>query len=108
MAERTEELILDHNPGWPKAGWRGIHPEQVEALDHARFRDVETFGYTVDVPFSHVAWRGRVRTCNGVGAALSDEAVERFDRELADMLAAEFPGTLIVPHRIFAASGTAP
>ena len=108
VAERTEELILDHNPGWPRAGWRGIHPEQAEALDLARFQNVETFSHTVDVPFSHEGWRGRMRTCNGVGAALSDDAVERFDGELAELLATCFPGTLSLPHRIFAASGTAP
>jgi len=108
VAERTEDLILEHNPGWPKAGWRGVHPEQVKALDLAGFIDVESFSYTVDVPFSHVAWRGRMRTCNGVGSALDTSEVERFDADLAEMLAAEFPDTLTVPHRVFATSGTTP
>ncbi|MFQ5381029.1 MAG: hypothetical protein ACE5EF_05340 [Dehalococcoidia bacterium] len=58
--------------------------------------------------FSHEAWRGRIRTCNGVGAALDTEAVERFDRDLASLLAREFPGDLAVPHRVFAASGVWP
>jgi SAM-dependent methyltransferase len=106
VAERTEDLILDHNPGWPKAGWRGVHPEQVQALDTAGFTEVESFSYTVDVLFTHEAWRGRVRTCNGVGSALDTAQVERFDADLADLLADEFPGTLTVPHRIFATSGT--
>lgn len=108
VAGRTEQLILEHNPGWPKAGWRGVHPEQVKALDEAGFEDVESFSYTVDVPFSHEGWRGRMRTCNGVGSSLSDEQVELFDVELAGLLANEFPGQLQVPHRIFAASGTKP
>ncbi len=105
VAERTEDLILEHNPGWPKAGWRGVHPEQVQALDMAGFVDVESFSYTVDVPFSHEAWRGRMRTCNGVGSALDADEVERFDSDLADLLARKFPGELSVPHRIFATSG---
>ncbi len=50
-------------------------------------------------------WRGRIRTCNGVGAALDADAVERFDADLADLLEREFPGKLSVPHRIFAVSG---
>lgn len=104
-AERTEDLILLHNPGWPKAGWRGVHPEQVEALDRGGFRRVESFSYVVDVPFSHEAWRGRIRTCNGVGAALTGAQVERFDAELADLLTEEFPGELLVPHRVFTATG---
>jgi len=108
VAERTEDLILEHNPGWPKAGWRGVHPEHVEALDRGGFRKVESFSYVVDVPFSHETWRGRVRTCNGVGSALSNEEVARFDAALADMLATEFPGDFTVPHRAFAASGVRP
>ena len=105
IAELTENLILRHNPGWPKAGWRGVHPEQVRALDEGHFRHVESFSYTVDVPFSHKAWRGRIRTCNGVGSALHPLEVERFDSELAEVLAREAPGELHIPHRIFATSG---
>jgi len=105
VAGRTEDLILQHNPGWPKAGWRGVHPEQVEALDRGGFQQVESFSYVTDVLFSGVGWRGRIRTCNGVGSALSAEQVDRFDVELAELLAREFPGEFSVPHRIFATSG---
>jgi SAM-dependent methyltransferase len=105
VAGRTEDLILEHNPGWPKAGWRGVHPEQVQALDGGGFKEVESFSYVVDVPFSHVGWRGRIRTCNGVGSAHSPEQIEQFDTALAEMLVREFPGDLSVPHRVFATSG---
>ena len=105
VASRTEELVLKHNPRWPKAGWNGIHPEHVRALDRGGFTDVESFSYVADVAFSHEAWRGRIRTCNGVGSALTAERAERFDADLAEMLSRDFPLDLIVPHRIFAASG---
>ncbi len=111
VAGRTEDLILQHNPGWPKAGWRGVHPEQVQALDVGGFRQVESFSFTVDVPFTHLGWRGRMRTCNGVGSALDAAQVKAFDSDLAELLATEFPGEtelpgeLLVPHRLFATSG---
>lgn len=108
VAGRTEDLILQHNPGWSKAGWPGVHPEQVHALDGGGFRQVESFSCVLDVPFSHEGWRGRIRTCNGVGSALSAEQVERFDADLAGLLAGEFPGELSVPHRVFATSGIQP
>lgn len=104
-AERTERLVLAHNPGWPKAGWRGVHPEQVQALDVAGFDAVESFSFTIDVPFSHLGWRGRMRTCNGVGSALAPDEVERFDAELTELLAAAFPDPFPVRHRVFATSG---
>ena len=106
VAGRTEDLILEHSPGWPKAGWRGVHPEQVQALDEVGLEEVVSFSYTVDVLFTHEAWRGRIRTCNGVGSALESDQAERFDADLADMLDREFPTTLSIPHRIFATSGT--
>ena len=108
VADRTEALILEHNPGWPRAGWRGVHPEQVRALDVGGFRQIESFSYVVEVPFSPEAWQGRMRTCNGVGSALSSSEVKRFDHDLADLLTNEFPGELHVPHRIFATSGILP
>jgi ABC-type amino acid transport substrate-binding protein len=49
-----------------------------------------------------------MRTCNGVGSALEPGQVERFDRDLARLLAQEFPGELSVPHRVFATSGVKP
>jgi SAM-dependent methyltransferase len=108
VAGRTEDLILRHNPGWPKAGWGGVHPEHVEALDRGGYRHVESFSYTIDMPFTHEAWRGRVRTCNGVGSALNATEVERFDAELAELLAREFPDNIAVPHRVFVTSGVRP
>lgn len=59
----------------------------------------------VGVPFTHDAWRGRIRTCNGVGSALGADDVDCFDADLGEMLEAEFPGEFSVPHRIFAVSG---
>jgi ubiquinone/menaquinone biosynthesis C-methylase UbiE len=108
VAGRTEDLILEHNPGWPRAGWRGVHPEQVQALDEGGFQEIESFSYVTGVPFSHESWRGRIRTCNGVGSALSDEQVERFDTDLTELLDREFPGELRVPHRVFVTSGINP
>jgi SAM-dependent methyltransferase len=108
VAARTEDLILTHNPGWPKAGSRGVHPEQVQALDRGGFVGVESFSYTVEVPFTHDSWRGRMRTCNGVGSALTDLEVEHFDHDLASMLMEEFGQHLLVPHRIFVTGGTLP
>jgi len=108
VCARSEALVLQHNPGWTMSSWTGVHPEQVRALDEAGFRNVESFSYTVDVPFSHEAWRGRMRTCNGVGPSLGPAQVERFDRDLGALLEAEFPGELLIPHRVFATSGLKP
>lgn len=105
VAARTEELILEHNPGWPKAGESGIFESQVRDLDGRAFRAVESFSYVESVAFTPEAWRGRVRACNGVGAALEPAAVDAFDRALAARLDLEFPGELVIPHRVFVVTG---
>jgi hypothetical protein len=75
-------------------------------LTTAGFQDVETFGFDMFVPFSHEAWRGRMRSSNGVGASLSPAEVAAFDADLARILRERFPQEpLLVPHRIWGLIG---
>lgn len=97
----SEELILAYNPGWPMAGSPGTHDEW--AADLAGFADLTTFTFDVDVSYTHEAWRGRMRSSNGVGATLSAAEVAAFDADLARLLRDRFPADpLPVPHRVFA------
>ena len=75
----------------------------------AGFEDVETFSYDADVPYSHEAWRGRIRASAGIAASLPPEEVARFDAEHAALLAERFPADpLVTPHRVFALLCTSP
>lgn len=105
VPEATERLVLRHNPGWRMAGGAGVYPGQLLDLDATGFHDVESFSYVEPVAFTHAAWRGRMRACNGVGQSLDPAAVEAFDRELGALLATTFPKELVIPHRVFVASG---
>ena len=105
----TEELILEHNPAWTMAGGTGIHADWTLDVARAGFTGIETFSFDVEVPYSHEAWRGRMRTCNGIGATLPPRAVSDFDSALARLLADRFPGEpLGVPHRVWALIARAP
>lgn len=109
IARATEELIERFNPDWKLGNGLGLHPRWLRDLGIAGFRDLEAFSFDVDVPYSHAAWRGRIRASAGVGATLSAERTAEFDSELAALLAERFPGDpLAVPHRVFAAIGAAP
>ena len=109
VADLTENLIEKHNPKWKLGGGVGIHPRCLADMALAGFRRLETFSFDLDVPYSHEAWRGRIRASAGVGASLSSEAVAAFDRELQALLAENFPREpLAVLHRVFAAVGKAP
>lgn len=103
VVEATEELIERHNPDWKFGGGMGVHPWWLRGLGEGGFRDIQTFSYDVDVPYSPEAWRGRIRASAGVGATLSEPQVAEFDHALEDLLEQRFPGAVLaVPHRVFA------
>jgi SAM-dependent methyltransferase len=107
VVEATEALILLFNPGWAgMAGGSGVYPQWLADLRLGGFVDVETFSFDVDQPYSHAAWRGRIRASAGVKASLPAAKVQAFDAELAACLASRFPQEpLLVPHRVWAAIG---
>ncbi|HSB68544.1 MAG TPA: methyltransferase domain-containing protein [Candidatus Methylomirabilis sp.] len=102
VARETEELILEFNPSWTMAGSTGVFPEQIDQVIHGGFGLVEAFCYDHDEEFSHARWRGRMRTCNGVGSGgLSPSEVLRFDDALNRLLRRKYPDPMVVEHRVW-------
>lgn len=102
VARETEELILQFNPSWSMAGSTGMYPERIDELIHGGFEMVEEFCYHHDEEFSHDRWRGRMRTCNGVGSGgLSPAEVLRFDAALGEVLRERYPDPMLVEHRVW-------
>lgn len=109
VVEATESLILAHNPAWKGAGGRGIYPQWFVDVGEAGFEGIESFSFDLDVPYTHEAWRGRIRASAGVAATLGPEEVARFDDELAGLLRDRFAGDpLAVPHRTWTLTCRAP
>ncbi|MGB3315871.1 MAG: class I SAM-dependent methyltransferase [Albidovulum sp.] len=105
----TEALILRYNQGWTMGGGTGLYPDWFADLAGAGFGGIESFSFDHAQPYTHAAWRGRIRASAGVKASLSADMVARFDGELADLLGVHFPGDpLEVPHRVWAVSGVKP
>jgi SAM-dependent methyltransferase len=99
----TEALLLDFNPRWSMAASTGIYPAWTMDAGRAGFAEIETFSFDGVIAFSHEAWRGRMRTCNGIGPSLPPETVREFDRALERLLRQQFPEEpLPVPHRVWA------
>lgn len=113
VVDVTEKLIQKYNPEWYDlfGNKTGIYPDWFRDLGEAGFKNIRSFSFDLDVPYSADAWRGRIRASSGVGASLSDEEVGRFDAELKDLLAgleqtrvqreAEENFILQIPHRVF-------
>jgi SAM-dependent methyltransferase len=102
VARDTEDLILEFNPSWTMAGWTGMFPELVDGVIRGGFKLVEQFCYDHDEEFSHARWRGRMRTCNGVGSGgLSPSEVLRFDEALNALLSRKYTDPMVVEHRVW-------
>jgi SAM-dependent methyltransferase len=103
VARATERLILQYNPDWTMADFDGLYPQRIDALIGGGFQFVEQFCYDHYQPFTHEAWRGRIRTCNGVGSgSMKESQVQQFDAALAELLRNEFTHEpLMIRHRIW-------
>lgn len=95
----TEKLVLKHNPVWDAHSEQGIVP-QFEDYAKGHFDQTGLFVYDEDISFTREVWRGRIRALRAIGATLSPEEVAAFDAEHEQMLAANFPDTFPIRHRV--------
>ncbi|HWB46988.1 MAG TPA: class I SAM-dependent methyltransferase [Hyphomicrobiaceae bacterium] len=109
VVEKSEAILQKHNPAWPFGGLDGLKPAFVRDLRAAGFADVESFSVDFDIPYSHEAWRGRLRASAAISGSLPPDQVPAVDRDLQDMLARDFPQEpLQVSHCLFALWGRKP
>jgi SAM-dependent methyltransferase len=109
LVRATEDLIRAYNPKWNLGDrdWQGA--VELATLAAAGFDQRQTFSVDFDIAYSPEAWRGRIRASAGVSASLDADAVARFDADLAQLMARDFPGpTVTAPHRIIAIWGRKP
>ncbi len=108
VVEATVALTQQHNPTWnprkmERFGRHGVYPQWLYDVQAAGFTHVKTFSFDVAVPYTHEAWRGRVRASAGVAASLSLERVAAFDAALAAYLKQHAPNDPVdIPHRVWA------
>lgn len=100
IPRRSEELVLKYNPTWSGAHWNGEIYKQLPPGFVSRFEQLELLVFDTPVNFTRKSWRGRWRACRGVGASLSPEEIERFDREHAELLRKTTEERFTVLHRI--------
>lgn len=71
--------------------------------------DLRTWSLDLDVPYSHADWHARIRASAGVGVGLDEAKTQRFDTELANLLAVRYASEpMRVPHRLWVLSASVP
>lgn len=111
----TRALVERANPKWADSPPQifghgaGLYPEWLSDITNAGFHNIESFSFDIDVPYTHDAWRGRVRSSGGVGGSLTSEQVARLDAEVGKLLRTHFrEEPVLVTHRLFCAIGRTP
>lgn len=85
IAGASEELVLKYSPDWSGAG-ETRKPIWIPEVVYDYFEMVHHEEYDVMVPFTKESWHGRMRACRGVGASLSSEELQRWDKEHMQLL----------------------
>lgn len=97
IAGASEDLVLKYSPNWSGAG-ETRKPIWIPDVVYETFEMEEHEEYDIMVPFTKETWHGRMRACRGVGASLSKEELERWDKEHRDLLEQIAPETFEVLH----------
>jgi SAM-dependent methyltransferase len=107
VVELTLSLVDHHRAGAPPPiaadgiCHNGVYPYWADDLAVGGFARIEHMGFDLYQPYTHEAWRGRMRSAALVHT-MPTAAQAAFDDDHARALAMGFPRTLQVPHRVFA------
>lgn len=97
IASATEKLVLKHNPDWGAHSYSGEIRGRIDKFEEI-FHQVGLCVYEEDITFNEDTWRGRLRALRGIGASLTSEQVNEFDREHAKILKG-FKEPYSIPHQ---------
>jgi hypothetical protein len=99
VARATERLIKTYNPSWEWDEWDGEIPSNPPWAKN-EFKIKTHFWYDEPIQFTHESWRGRIRAHRAIGAELSTDRIQEFDRALKGYLEENIPDPFYVLHRI--------
>ena len=97
IAGASEELVLKYSPKWSGAG-ETRHPIWIPDVAYEYFEMEEHEEYDLKVSFTKESWHGRMKASRGVGASLSDEELDKWDREHRKLLNRIAPDQFEVLH----------
>lgn len=97
IAGASEKLVLKYSPKWSGAG-EYIHPIVIPDCYKQKFELVYHEEYPLEVQFTRESWNGRMKSCRGVGASLTDEEILEWEREHKKLLMEIAPDEFMILH----------
>lgn len=97
IAGESEKLVLKYSPKWSGAG-ETIHQISIPKCVLDEFDMIYHEEYPVDVPFTRESWHGRMKSCRGIGASLSEIELADWESEHLKFLNEMAPENFTVKH----------
>ncbi|MDE6538830.1 MAG: methyltransferase domain-containing protein [Ruminococcus sp.] len=99
IAEASEKLVLKYNPEWSGAG-ETLHPIFIPEYYKEKFRLVYHEEYHLKVPFTRKSWNGRMKSCRGIGASLTESEISAWECEHINLLSKIAPDNFEIQHYV--------
>lgn len=97
IAGESEKLALKYNPDWSGAG-ETVHPIWIPDCYKEKFELVYHEEFLLHVPFTRESWNGRMKTCRGIGASLSETEIAKWEEEHKKLLVQIAPEKFDILH----------
>lgn len=97
IAGASERLVLQYNPAWSGAG-ETMHPIAIPDVYQEKFELVYREESPIEVHFTREGWHGRMKTCRGIGASLTEAEIAAWEQEHLNLLAEIAPEEFDILH----------
>lgn len=97
IAGASENLVLKYNPKWSGAAEK-THPIAIPSCYREQFELVYHEEYPLKVHFTRESWHGRMKSCRGIGASLSENEISIWEQEHMRLLNEITPAEFDVLH----------
>ena len=97
IAGMSEDLVRKYSPNW-SGGGETMHTIEIPACYGERFELVHHEEWKLKVHFTRESWNGRMKACRGIGASLTPEEIENWEREHLRMLRENAPEEFDILH----------
>lgn len=98
IVNEMEKTVLKYNPDWNGGGFKKFEYSYPEwARENFIIDTIKS--YNECLIFNKEDWLGRVLTCRGVGASLSDDKITQFEKEYRNLLL-KYDDELYIKHQI--------
>ena len=99
IVNEMEQLVLEYNPHWTGGGFKQFN-YSFPLWAKEQFEIDTIHSYNENLHFTKDSWRGRIRTCRGLGASLTENEVNNFDSEYKSLLNKYNTNYLNIRHQI--------